>query len=95
MIHAFELGILSEQEKDRFELHVLECPYCFEQLKSFGDRVRVLTTSPDIRNLLSADPGGTGAEVSWRSRLARLLWPESTPVILRPALLLLVCLLLT
>ena len=32
LIGGYELGLLSDQEKERFEEHLLECQYCFESL---------------------------------------------------------------
>jgi hypothetical protein len=32
LIGSFELGLLSDQEKLRFENHLLECEYCFQDL---------------------------------------------------------------
>ncbi|MBD3233422.1 MAG: hypothetical protein GF315_06825 [candidate division Zixibacteria bacterium] len=42
MLHAYELGILSDEERQRFESHYLECDYCYEGVKEFESVARLL-----------------------------------------------------
>ena len=52
MLHAYELGMLSDQDKDALESHLLDCQHCFDQLKEFAPRGTILSASPQIRQLL-------------------------------------------
>ncbi len=42
VLHAYELGILSDEERRRFESHYLECDYCYERVKEFESVARLL-----------------------------------------------------
>ena len=43
LLHAYELGMISDEEKDLFEAHLLECESCFEQVREFMPRGAMLT----------------------------------------------------
>jgi len=86
LLHAYELGLLSDEEKDQFEAHLMECPYCFNEVKQFMPRGAFLRSSPRIKQELakglkeSVQGGGYG------ERLKRYFWPKA-PYIYRPAIL--------
>ncbi|MCP4684405.1 MAG: tetratricopeptide repeat protein [bacterium] len=50
MIHAYELGVLSEKDREAFELHLLECESCFEAVRGFEDSSRLLRSDADVRS---------------------------------------------
>jgi hypothetical protein len=36
MLHAYEIGMLSEEDASRFEIHIIECESCREQVRRFS-----------------------------------------------------------
>ncbi|UCC45741.1 MAG: zf-HC2 domain-containing protein [Candidatus Zixiibacteriota bacterium] len=62
MLHAFELGLLTEEDRQQFEMHLLECEYCFSQVEDFLPASKMMRHDPDVRpgddemrDLLAAD----------------------------------------
>jgi len=53
MIHAYELGTLSDEDRQALELHMLECESCFEAVRGFEKTSRMLKTDPDVRALVA------------------------------------------
>ena len=49
MLHAWELGMLSEEDRERFEIHLLECDACAEEAQTFLQAGRLLRSDPDFR----------------------------------------------
>lgn len=88
-LHAYELGILSDEDRNRFEIHVLECDYCYERLTGFEERATILRQSRSIRELAQQLPGGDPATGTFFRKLGSYLWPDK-PILFRPALLYLV-----
>jgi anti-sigma factor RsiW len=35
MLHHYELGLLSDEDREAFELHLLDCEHCFGRVKKF------------------------------------------------------------
>jgi hypothetical protein len=84
LLHAYEIGILSEEEVERFEKHLLECEYCNDLLNSFEREARLLTASERVKAAAdSALSEETGTEPLIR-RIWKHLWPNA-PLMLRPA----------
>lgn len=50
MIHAYELGTLPDEDRQAFELHLLECQSCFEAVQKFEDTSRLLRGDSDVRS---------------------------------------------
>ncbi len=60
LLHDYELGLLSDEDNDRFEMHLYECDYCLAQVREFMDVSRILTEDPDARAVLeeiAREPG--------------------------------------
>lgn len=86
LLHAFELGLLSPEEKDRFETHLLSCNYCYAEVKKFMPRSIMLGRAEDVKKALQEKLEGIGTEQSSQKKLSQYLWPR-LPLILRPAFL--------
>jgi len=52
MIHAYELGLLSEDDKKAFEIHLLECSHCLMAVREFERTVLHLKKEPSIREYI-------------------------------------------
>jgi tetratricopeptide (TPR) repeat protein len=49
MLYAYELGLLSQEECDEFEIHLYECEHCFERARKFSQAAEQLRHNPLIR----------------------------------------------
>lgn len=94
LLHAYELNILPEEDAERFEIHLLECEFCFEQLKNFELVADLLVSDKEVKELIreSASEVSTHPE-PFLKKLWRSIWPE-TPLVFRPALAYLLILLM-
>lgn len=75
MLHAFEIGILSADDKDRFVAHLLECEYCFERVRSMQGAVALMRHDPDVRDefeaaVSSVDSSRPVSRLWWRTMAA-------------------------
>ena len=85
LIHAYELKTLKDEDAEQFELHLLSCDHCFNELSSFHDEVSMLLSDDQIKqaveeNLTTKASGASAKRPAWRS-----LWPERMPIVLKPA----------
>jgi hypothetical protein len=48
LLHAYELGILSDEEREEFEIHYLECDNCYKRVKEFEQEAMFLRQDHDI-----------------------------------------------
>jgi len=62
LLHDYELGLLSDEDVHRFEMHLYDCDYCLAQVRDFMDVSRILTKDPDARALIESIAGGTETE---------------------------------
>jgi hypothetical protein len=51
MLHAWELGMLSEDDRQRFEVHLLQCQACADEASQFTQAGKLLRQDPDLRPL--------------------------------------------
>jgi hypothetical protein len=49
MLHAFELGLLSEEDRLGFEEHLLDCGHCFAQVEELLAVSQSMQHDPDVR----------------------------------------------
>lgn len=84
MLHAYELGALSPNEAERFEIHLLGCTVCFEEVRQFSWQSEIIRSD---HTLWEDSATGSSFPVSARGKFKKvltLLWPD-TPLLLRPA----------
>ena len=63
MLYAYELGMLSAEEREAVEMHLLECEHCFERAKQFRDAARLLQVDPAVRDAIRRiDPDDLGTD---------------------------------
>ena len=94
LLHAYELNVLSEEDIERFEIHLMECEHCFNQLKNFEQEATLLSSDDEVRELVREVSREEYPESeSFLKRIWRYLWPE-TPLFFKPALAYLLILLM-
>lgn len=87
LLHAYELELLSEGDEERFELHLMDCEHCFDQVRHFQAERLLLTHDGQVRRQVHAfTRHGSMPAGSALKRLWSHLWPKG-PLVFRPALL--------
>jgi tetratricopeptide (TPR) repeat protein len=82
MIHAYELGMLTDDDRRRFEIHMLECDSCFALVERSKATSRLLNTDKSIREVVDrTDRENTPDKNSERSRpTERRVWSRMLPM---------------
>ncbi len=77
-LHAFELGMLSDEDYQEFRLHLLDCEHCFELAQKFEATADLMKTDPDVRAVPAkiADEQDEAKNTPRRSGF----WPTLLPV---------------
>jgi hypothetical protein len=52
LLHDYELGLLSEEDTDRFEMHLYECDYCLAQVREFMDISKFIAGDRDSKAII-------------------------------------------
>lgn len=75
MLHAWELGMLSDVDRERFELHLLQCGHCADEVAQFRSVINLLNRDPAFRpeSVPSSEVLAPTAIPLWRRRLTRVL----------------------
>ena len=105
LFHAYEVGLLTEDQQTLFEIHLLDCGHCHHEVQRFEATAIALRKSPAVRSALQqeaeaqekettapvpATPAGTKPSF-WLTTWG-YLWP-SAPLAFRPTLIYIVLLL--
>lgn len=84
LLAEYELGLLSGEARERFELHAMGCDHCFAELDRLAQVSERLRGSERawtlVRESAAESPG-----VAWYVSVGRWLWPQGGPW-LKPAL---------
>lgn len=83
-LHGYEMGQLSGDQADQFELHLLECKSCFEQAAKFEPAIDMLRSDPDLKSIVAEAADRQANKTLFITRLLSQLWPK-TSILLRPA----------
>jgi len=86
--HAYELNLLSAEERLAFELHLYECDECFDDVRAFRDETLMLRHDRDLKRTvaMAADQHSREEEAPARRRR----WPTLVPAFVVAALALIV-----
>lgn len=57
LLAAYELGLLQDEERIRFETHLTRCPDCLEELYAFAPVAAAVTAEPGRYALAASGPG--------------------------------------
>ncbi len=80
LLHAYELKALPDQERENFELHLMQCDHCLRELREFENYAGVIQRSSVARTVVDQQVNQR-PETLWRR-----LWPVG-PLFLKPAVL--------
>lgn len=75
LFHAYELGLLGEDQIQELELHLLECEECFGELKSFENEALSLKQSQKIKEHVYELTESKKSDEATGFKLKRLLIP--------------------
>jgi len=53
LLHDYELGFLSDEARQRFELHLYDCDHCLKECRSFADVSQLISDDSEARELIS------------------------------------------
>jgi hypothetical protein len=85
LLHAYELHALSDRDTELFEIHLLKCEYCFNEVKQFESSADVMREDDDVKEIVTASVEEDRESAPWAKRLWQHLWPKA-PFVFRPAL---------
>ncbi|UCC44669.1 MAG: tetratricopeptide repeat protein [Candidatus Zixiibacteriota bacterium] len=84
LLHAYELGMLSEEESDALEVHMLECMYCNDKVRQLQNTCDLLRHSPELRDFVGhLDKNANSSTRSAQSEEAPLTKPSRRTSLLR------------
>lgn len=92
LLHAFELGALSEEEYEQFSIHLMKCDHCFQKALELKEAAVYLRTSDQIRKMVTEKISDRKTSEASGNRIINYLWPRFTS--LKPAWLILIIIVL-
>lgn len=85
MLHAYELGMLSDDDRAKLEIHMIECNSCFDKSRKLKDAAEIMRDNIDSRSIIAEIVKKNESSTSLKQRFLRLLWPQSPRLfILKP-----------
>jgi len=94
LIHAYELNGLSAEERELFEVHLLDCEYCFKEVRQMEVVSDLLNADADVKYAFGEAKTDLSLKTSFWSRLKSMFFPDTSwyakPALVYFALLLLV-----
>jgi tetratricopeptide (TPR) repeat protein len=75
LIHLYELNLLSEEDRDRFEIHLYECEYCLNSVQEFEKVSELINTDSDIRDTIDSAVKDHAVKPSQTDRRSRHIMP--------------------
>ncbi len=78
MLHAYELGLLPEDERDLFESHLMDCDACYARVRELADHAPALRTNPKVRTIIdrltAEDSDPVGLKKTTPKKIPTNLW---------------------
>ncbi|MDH3889455.1 MAG: hypothetical protein OEV49_00080 [candidate division Zixibacteria bacterium] len=93
LLHDYEMNWLTEENQERFELHLMDCDFCTQEVTQLESTARLLTDDDTVKAAVRRSVSEKERETTLRQRLVQLLWPK-TNLLMRPALVYLLVVLL-
>lgn len=75
LLHAYELGLLSDEDRERVELHVHQCESCFQELRETEQASRLLKHDSQLNRSIEAmvQESAAAGELRHPSRARRIV----------------------
>jgi len=89
LLHAYEIRALSDSEIERFEIHLLACEYCFNEVSAFRGESSLLASDEGVKAIVREAARKFRPPESIAKRLWRYIWPD-VPFVFKPAFVYLV-----
>lgn len=99
MLHAYELGMLTGEQRQEFEIHLLECTSCNKRARQFMSAARALRENPRLREVARQTAEQPMDEIGQRSPgplpsiLRKNIWSVVVPSMLAAAAVFLILIL--
>jgi len=94
LLHDYEMGWLADEDNERFELHLMDCEYCFEEVEQFKHVARLLSEDEVVKTTVTDSFYSDEQKAGVWSKFRDLFWPK-TNFFLKPAFAYTVVILLT
>ena len=84
MLHAYELGMLADAERQELEMHLLDCPACRQSVLQFQEAINLIRQDKDIHDTIvildqeDAEAAERDLAVSG-AKARRRFWPSMVP----------------
>jgi hypothetical protein len=76
LIHAYELGMLSDDDRAKLEMHMMECESCFQRASKLEEAAQLLKDDVDVKAKIEDIVKKKGAVQPARNRFLKWLWPD-------------------
>jgi len=76
-LYAYELGMLNEQEREEFEIHLLECTYCNARAMKLQQAGLLLRNDKDVRDVVGTLAGDEQTDIIAEEHAPRRRWWQS------------------
>lgn len=93
LLHAYEVGSLSDENTQRFEIHMLRCERCHSEIALFESQSELLRQDKVVRHEAALEASSATDESARIGGIWKSLWPDKSRV-LQPAWLIIAIILL-
>lgn len=93
LLHDYEMDWLSPEDQERFELHLMNCRYCFREVQRFKLAAILISKDDEIKAAFADSIHDTAKESKFWLKFLELFWPK-TNLLLKPAVFYLVILII-
>lgn len=94
MLHAYELGLITDSDRDELEMHLIECEYCFKKIQNFERESKQIREHREMREFVrkvvsEQEEKGTDTEKGLSAWFGRIKWRRSLPAFAVAAIIIL------
>ncbi len=86
MIHSYEMGLLSENDSQEFELHLMDCEACFHEVEQFQKIAHTMRSNTEVKNSIHELVAAQKRDNKNNVKTASLLNPKSWPVLFKTSI---------
>lgn len=86
MLHHYELGLLSDKDRELFVQHILECEFCYSRIQSLADATKLMTLESGVKEVIR-DCDEKESDDTYVTKMGCRFWGRIKPV-LKPSFVL-------